>query len=122
MEGSILEIDGATVLLEVPELGGSLKVISPNNLVLTIDQHVTVGIRPEYVQLRDQPGENTFLSTVDRIVEGITATNCYFHVNSVEVTRHYVMVILPRPDASEVCNGKTSYLYLPPEHVVIITD
>jgi len=122
MEGSILDVVGATVLLEVPELGGRLKAISLKNINLVTGQHVTVGIRPEYVQLRAKPGENTYLSTVDRITEGITATNCYFHVNSVKVTRHYIMVILPRSDAGEVCSGQTSYLYLPPEHVVVIAD
>jgi molybdate transport system ATP-binding protein len=122
MEGSVLEIEGATVMLEVPELGGRLKAISLKNLNLTIGQHVTVGIRPEYVQFRDKPGENTYMSTVDRITEGVTATNCYFHVNSVKVTRHYIMVILPQSNAGEVCSGQTSYLYLPPEHVVVISN
>ena len=122
MEGSIVGIKELAILVEVPELGGHVKAIIPKIMDLKIGQHVTVGIRPEYVQLRHQPGENTFLSTVDRIVEGITATNCYFHVNSVESARHYIMVILPRPDTGEVCNGQTSYLYLPPEHVVILTD
>ena len=122
MEASVLKIDGTTILLEVPELGGYLKAVLPKTPGLTVGQHVTVGIRPEYVQLTDSPGENTYLGTVDRITEGVTATNCYFHVNSVKVTRHYVMVILPRPDAWAVCSGQTRYLYLPPEHVVIIVD
>ncbi len=122
MEGSITDIKQATVVVEVPELGGPVKAILPKPMNLMTGQHVTVGIRPEYVQLRSGPGENTFLSTVDRIVEGVTAANCYFHVDAVKVTRHYVMVILPRPDAGEVCGGQSSYLYLPPEHVVVITD
>jgi molybdate transport system ATP-binding protein len=122
MEGSIIEVRGLTVLIDVPELGGPIKAIIPKTKDWMTGQHVTVGIRPEYVQLRDKPGDNTFLSTVDRIVEGVTAANCYFHVNSVEVTRHYVMVILPRPDVGELCGGQSSYIYLPPEHVVIITN
>jgi len=122
MEGSVIEIKESTALIEVPELGGSVRAYIPKTMNLAHYQHVTIGIRPEYVQLRDQPGENTFLSTVDRIAEGVTAANYYFHVNAVGMSRHYIMVILSRPDSNVVKEGQSSYLYLPPEHVVIITN
>jgi molybdate transport system ATP-binding protein len=122
MEGSITKIKGTTVTIDVPELGGHLKAIIPKTLNVAANQQVTVGIRPEYVQLRNKAGENTFLSTVDRIAEGVTSTNCYFHVNTVGVSRHYIMVILSCQEPNIVREGQTSYLYLPPENVVIITN
>lgn len=122
LEGTLVDSRRAEVLIEVPELGGTLKALVSETRGLTPGRHVTIGIRPEYIQLKDQPGENTFLSTVDRTVEGVTATNCYFHVNSVETARHYIMVILPRPDSSAIHESPSSYLYLPPEHVVVIAD
>ncbi len=121
MEGSITKIKGTTVTVDVPELGGPLKAVVPKNTTVAMNQQITVGIRPEYVQIKRKSGENTFLSTVDRIAEGVTSTNCYFHVNTVGVTRHYIMVILSCQDTNKVREGQTCYLHLPPENVVIIT-
>ncbi len=122
MEGSVIKIKGTTATIEVPELGGLIKAIVPDTTRLTANQRVTVGIRPEYVQLKEEPGENTLHCTVDRIAEGVSATNCYFHVNTVGVGRHYLMVILSRPDSGGIKEGQKSHLYLPPEHVVVITN
>jgi molybdate transport system ATP-binding protein len=121
MEGTITKIEGSTITIDVPELGGPLKAADLKNPAIQINQDVTVGIRPEYVQIKDRAGENTFLSTVDRIAEGVTSTNCYFHINTVGVTRHYIMVILSCQDTNIVREGQACYLYLPPENVVIIT-
>jgi molybdate transport system ATP-binding protein len=119
MEGCVTASDKSTAQIHVPELGGSLSAIIPQNMILTINQRVTVGIRPEYLQVRNKPDENTFACTLDRTVEGITAMNCYFHADAVGATRHYIMAILSRSDS--IHEGQSKYLHLPPEHVVIIT-
>jgi hypothetical protein len=77
-------------------LGGLLKAKVHSTADLKVEQRVTVGIRPEYIQVKDRPGENIFLSTMDRIAEGVISSNYYFHVNTVGTTRHYAMVILYR--------------------------
>jgi molybdate transport system ATP-binding protein len=122
MEGSITKIEKSSVLITVPELGGSIKASVPQNMNLSPNQRITIGIRPEYIQLRNEAGENTFLCTVDRIVEGVTATNFYFHVNTVGMTRHYILAISSGPDSSLIGEGESRHLYLPPGHIVIITD
>jgi len=66
-----------------------------------------------HIKLTDTAGEDGDFARKVKALEQIDA---------VKVTRHYVMVILPRLDAGEVCGGQSSYLYLPPEHVVVITD
>ena len=78
--------------------------------------------RPEYVQLKNRPGENTFLSTIDRVVEGVTATDYYFYVNTNETSPHHIMVTLSRSDSDVIRAGQSSYLYLPAERAVIIRD
>ena len=123
MEGFVTETTESTALIKVPELGGSVRAVVPNNTNLTANQRVTIGIRPEYIQLRNQPaGENTFLSTVDRVVEGVTAADYYFRVNTDGTNQHYIMAIFPKPVSSSLREGQVSHLYLPPEHVVVITD
>ncbi|MDD5338366.1 MAG: ABC transporter ATP-binding protein [Dehalococcoidales bacterium] len=122
MEGSVTKVQNNVATIEVPELGGAILAKVSNASRLMPSQRVTVGIRPEYVQLRKEAGENTLYCTMDRIAEGVSATNCYFHVNTVGVTRHYLMVILSRPDSGVIKEGQKSHLYLPPEHVVVITN
>lgn len=122
MEGRIDHIKDSEALVHVPELGGPVRSFISPNQSLAVGQHVTVGIRPEYIQFRDKPGENTFLCTMDRVVEGVTATNCYFHVNTADIMRHYIMAILSRSDSAVVREGQPHHLYLPPEHVVVITS
>ena len=122
MEGSVVKINRTAVTIDVPELGGNIKAIVPASTHLKINQRITVGVRPEYVQIKQQPGENTFYCTVDRIAEGVSSTNCYFHVNTVGVTRHYLMVILPRQDSDTLKECQKRHLYLPPKHVVVITN
>lgn len=122
MEGFVVDTKESTALIKVPELGGSVRAIIQNNMNLTANQRVTIGIRPEYIQLRNQPSsENTFSSTVDRVVEGVTATDYYFRVNT-GTSQHYITAIFPRPASSSIREGQVSHLYLPPEHVVVITD
>jgi hypothetical protein len=117
-----MDIKDSSVLIKVPELGGIIRAFIPQKMVLEASQHVTIGIRPEYIKLREQAGDNTFLCTVDRMVDGVTAVNYYFHVNTVQSSRHYILAILSREDSSLIRQDGSSYLYLPPEHVVIITD
>ncbi len=122
MEGTVIEATDSRILVEVPELGGNLRTSVPPDTQLSFGQKVTVGIRPEYIQLTATPGENTFTGVVDRVAEGVTSTNYYFHIDAVGATRHYIMVILPSHFSSVVNEGKSNYLYFPPERIVIITD
>jgi molybdate transport system ATP-binding protein len=122
MEGSVTEINKSNALIRVPELGNYLRAVIPSNTNLVINQRVTIGIRPEYIHLKECQGENTFLCTVDRVVEGVTSANYYFHVNNVGTTRHYILALMSRPDSTPIHEGESLYLCLPPEHVVIITN
>jgi hypothetical protein len=60
------------------------------------------------------------LCTLDRIAEGVATTNYYFHVNSVTSSGHYIMAIISKSGESPIHEGEECYLYLPPEHVVVI--
>jgi len=122
LEGIVIEIAGRSARIEVPELEGTVKAIIPQNMNLAPKQQVTIGIRPEFIQLRDKPGENTFLCTLDRAVAGVTATNYYFHHGNTGHTWHYIMVILSGPDAFVIREGQPIQLYFPPEHVVVIPN
>jgi molybdate transport system ATP-binding protein len=120
MEGTVLEAAGESILIQVAELGGTVRAARHNYPDPERGQRVTIGIRPEYIRLSGQPGENVFLSSLDRTVEGVTGSEYYFHVNTVGMTRHYLMVIIPRSDSSPVQADGPNYLYLPPEHIAVM--
>jgi molybdate transport system ATP-binding protein len=122
MRGSITEIRDSSVRVLVPELGGTLKVTVDTAAVLSLDQNVTIGIRPEFIHIIDRQGENAFPCTADRIVEGISIMECFFHVNTEITPRHWVEASLSKLHAPRFPEGHKCYVYLPPEHVAIITD
>jgi molybdate transport system ATP-binding protein len=122
MRGSITEIKGSLVRVLVPELGGNINVTSGDTAGLALNQDVTIGIRPEFIHIVDQPQENAFPCTADRIVEGISMMECFFYVNAETTSKHWVEVSLSKLHAPRFTEGHQCYVYLPPEHVAIIKD
>jgi molybdate transport system ATP-binding protein len=120
MEGKITAIEGSTVRVAVPELGGELVVKTDNTGGLALHQGVTIGIRPEYVHIVDQPGQNTFKCKPDRIVEGVSIINCFFHTGSSETSRHWLEVSLHKLHAPLIEEDREVYLYLAPHHIALI--
>jgi molybdate transport system ATP-binding protein len=121
MAGTVTGINETTAVIKVSELGLVKTAISRNG-GLSVNQRVTVGIRPEYIQMRSQPGENTFESTLDRKVEGVTATDYYFQVSRPGTTQLSIMAILSKAESALVREGQPNYLHFPPEHVVVIAE
>lgn len=122
MQGSIEIITGGTVKVAVPELGGSLNITKNDTAGLAVNQTVTVGIRPEYIHIVDRPGENTFQCKADRIVEGVSLINCFFHANCENSSQHWIEISLHKLHTPLIKEGHDCYLYLPPEHIAIIKD
>jgi molybdate transport system ATP-binding protein len=122
MRGSIEKIKGSMVQVMVPELGGNLSITIDDTTGLAVNQDVTVGIRPEYIHVVDHPGENAFRCKADRIVEGVSLINCFFHTETGHATRHWVEVSLHKLHAPLIKEGFECYVYLPPEHIAIIRD
>jgi molybdate transport system ATP-binding protein len=122
MQGSIESIKGSTVRVMVPELGGILKIMKDDTTSLAINQTVTIGIRPEYIHIIDNPGENTFQCKADRIVEGVSLINCFFHAGQEGPERHWIEVSLHKAHAPLIKEGHEYCVYLPAEHIIIIQD
>jgi molybdate transport system ATP-binding protein len=122
MRGTIVKIDNGTVSVSIPELGGVIKVARRDAGAYTEGKEVTIGIRPEFIHITDSPGENTFTCTADRIVESISLTECYFHVDAEGPSRHWIEVSLPRLQGRCFQEGQNCFVFLPPEHVTLIAD
>jgi molybdate transport system ATP-binding protein len=120
MDGIITEIKDSSVWVTIPELDTILKVIADGHKGLVVNQSVTIGIRPEYVRINQVPGQNTFLSSLDRMVESIATTNCFFYLDTSSSESYYIETIFPKSDVRFLKNGQPYYLYLPPENLAII--
>ena len=122
MQGAVKQIDGNTVGVTVPELGGELLVRTGDTSGLAVGQAVTVGIRPEYIHVVDRSGENTFTCKADRIVEGVSLINCFFHTNAESPDGHWIEVSLHKLHSPLIEEGREFYLYLPPDHIALIRE
>lgn len=121
LPGTVADISGSSVQVDLPDFG-LLKTHIPENTTLTVNQRISVGIRPEYIQLLEKPGENVFGLPLDRKVEGVSSTDFYFRSAGLNKTPHSIMVVTPKPGLNTIQEGQKAYLYFPPEHVIVITD
>lgn len=121
LPGSVAKIDGGSVAIALTGLG-LLKMPVPEKIDLAVNQGLTVGIRPEYIQLRDRPGENVFSFVLDHTVEGVSSGDFYFHTNNPGKSPYSIMAVMPKSGFTSMQSGQPVYLYFPPEHVVAIPD
>jgi molybdate transport system ATP-binding protein len=122
IEGYVTRIKDSGVWVTVPELGEPLRIATEKATNISTNQQVTIGIRPEYIQITDHPGENTISGTITQVVEGVTTINYYFHANTDTAVRHTLEASLSKSEAFHIREGQSYYLYLPPERLAIITQ
>jgi molybdate transport system ATP-binding protein len=113
---SIAAVNDSYVTIRCPELGQDIKVALKNAGNLAVNQKVTLGVRPEFIQLAGAPGENVVLLNIARIVENVVNVTYYFRMKN---ETSYLEVLLPKAE-SLPAGEQSVYLYLPPEHLVII--
>jgi len=120
--GIIREIQGKDVQVFIPEMEQTVRVELKGTFHLLPNQNVTVGIRPEYVHLSENPVENTFKCIVYRMVDGISSADCFFYAQGKAGSRHWIEAILAKSDADRICQGQECYLHLHPEHWTLLAD
>lgn len=119
LNGIIVEVRKEDVMVNVPGLGKTIRSSAQDVTKLSTGQQITVGIRPEYIQLAGAESENTVSLTVDRIVAGVTSMDCRFLNGKPDFT---LRASLFRAQCRELAGGCECLVYLPPEHIVIITE
>lgn len=122
IDGVVTKVNGSEVRVTIPSWGESIKIIASNSEKLSVNQDITVGIRPEYIQVTNSPGENVFLSTIINKVEGIAGINYRFHANSDNQEKRYIEATIPKASSNCISEGNDCYLYLPPELLSIIAE
>ena len=122
-DGYITNIENGAVRAFVPDLGESLKIATATELNLSVNQPVVIGIRPEHIEIIDQPKENTISCRISRLVDGVTDLHYYYYADNDGEKKHIIESCAPRP-LSPPCleTGKTCYLYLPAERLMALTE
>ncbi len=119
-DGSVVEVRQSAVLVRVPALGGTVQAVTSRAVGLKVNQAVTIGIRPQHVQLAPGPGENVIAGTVESVTEGITTTDFRFRLDGSAAGRVGITAALLRPCSAEIVEGYRSFLYLPPDRLAVI--
>jgi len=120
-EGRVAELSNSGVWVMIPELGKPIKIVTENTDNISVDQQVTIGIRPEYILMHSHDGENTVLGTVSQVVEGVATINCYFRGNTGEADKHDIEASFSKSHAPSISCDGTYYFTMPPERLVLIS-
>jgi molybdate transport system ATP-binding protein len=120
LEGFIGEINDSDVWVTIPELDTRLRISANGRSKLETNQHITVGVFPDYVRIMEGPGQNTLLSSLDRVVNAVSTVNYYFTLKTISGKSIHIETILPKSDARLLSSGQQYYLHLPPEHLALI--
>lgn len=120
--GHIIGQEGRKATIALPALGCSLRAIVNEDAVLGMYQPVTLGIRPEYISVTDRLRENTLLGAASQIVDEVTHVNYYFQISTEWDAGISLLATFPKINTPPVRVGEPCYIYLPPEHITVITD
>jgi molybdate transport system ATP-binding protein len=122
MKGHVTGIEGSNLHIIVPELDQPLRIVARKDLNVSLNQPVTIGIRPEYIHITENHGENTLSCRAGEIVEGISNIHCHFYTDTDENRKHKIEVKFPGTSPHILTEDRSYYLCLPPEHLVIIPE
>jgi molybdate transport system ATP-binding protein len=122
LDGFISEIKDSSIWVTISELDTRLRVSANGHDKLSVNRHVTIGVYPDYIRITEGPGQNTLLSSLDRMVDTITTVNCYFSLKTASGKSIYIETFLPKSDARVLSTGQQYYLHLPSEHMALIAN
>jgi molybdate transport system ATP-binding protein len=122
MEGVITELQDGNAWVFIPAWEEKLKSLSNSIRPLATGQRVTIGIRPEYIRLTSNLGENMISSRILQIAEGISSMTYRFQVNSDLEGKHLLNATISKSGAVCIDNGEICQVCLPPEHLIIIPE
>ena len=122
LDGFVSEIKDSSIWVTIPELDTRLMVSANGHNKMAANQHVTIGVFPDYVNITEGPGQNTLLSSLDRVVNAVSTVNYHFSLKTISGKSVHIETVMPKSDTRLFSTGQQYYLYLPPEHVAIITN
>jgi molybdate transport system ATP-binding protein len=118
IEGYVSAGEGRKLLVTIPGIG-ELRLLNDKSGNFEKDQQVILGIRPEYIVVTGEPGENSIEATAAQVVEGVTSISYFFHSSSPGIKQE-LEVSSPRSEMLQISEGKSYFLHMPAERIVIL--
>lgn len=119
MEGCITSIEGNNIHVLVPEIDKPLQISGTNSGHLAISDQVSIGIRPEYVQIAENEGENTIYCNARQLIDGVSCIHGRFNAASDIERKYNFEVDLQGTGKNQPAEGCMCLLYFPPEKLVV---
>ena len=114
----ISQIQGSR--LQITVAGSNLTLSTENLAELALDQTRAVAIRPEYVRLAANEGENCIAARLLECTEELSLFSCHFQLGPVQ-DQIDIKVWVPKTVEVPLVPGNSYRLYFPPEKLVLIT-
>jgi molybdate transport system ATP-binding protein len=122
IEGVISSINGENVTVDISSWGVSLRVVNRRAGNYYLNQAIMLGIRPEYITVNEEQGENVIAARTIHKMEGIASTNYRFHINSDSSGKRYLEAVISKSCAHPLSEDNDCYLYLNPELLVLMAE
>ncbi|MDD4924262.1 MAG: ATP-binding cassette domain-containing protein [Dehalococcoidales bacterium] len=122
IEGVIAGINGENVTVTIPSWATSLRVVSQRAGDYYLNQEIILGIRPEYIHIKEKQGENVLPAQTIHKMEGIASINYRFHINSDASEKRYMEAVISKSGVNPLPKDSDCYLYLHPELLVIMAE
>ncbi len=121
-EGRVVALDDGAATVFIPEFDQTLTVSAPASIKLGANQPVIIGIRPEHLEVVDQPISNSIAVRPDKVVQGVTAVHSYYYASADRQKRYSLEYRCPGERQLRPGNaGGGCYLYFDP-HLLIIME
>jgi len=122
-DGIVTGSDNHSAIIYIPEFGTSLKTTDYSAAKLYVDQMVVLGIRPEHIEIFEEPTENTIPCREGHQVVGVTNIHYYYYAERDNNKRYHLESCRPRPLLPPCFEaGKPCYLYFPPERIITLVN
>ncbi len=118
MPGTVSEVTNEDAWIGVSGMG-NLRAVNKYHPELAPGMAVTVGIRPEHVEITDHQGENTVSGNITAIVEEITTNRYFIGVENRTFGGFALEVVAPKSVSGLTPGGKV-FAHLPAEKLVLI--
>lgn len=118
--GEVLHVEDKWIKIYADALGKELKVMRNRMLKLSPGDSLLMGIRPADLSITNKPDENTIIGEVKGIYDDIITEQYSFGIENKGNKITNIDVHVSKGKLKNLSIGDTSYLYFPPEKIVII--
>ncbi len=121
VSGTVDSVNGKEVWVNVGSIGALLKIIVEDGALYTAGQMVTIGIRPESIRICQNNHENVLACKLERYIEGVDINHVRFFTGKDGSVGYSIDANIPTGMMPELSTGSECKLYLPPEHLIILS-